>query len=69
MPEPGDMRPARIEKTTHDLVWEGVFLPLSRLVTAISTRLGPLHYLSIRRYLGIMFAALVLLLAMIGMIR
>jgi formate hydrogenlyase subunit 3/multisubunit Na+/H+ antiporter MnhD subunit len=62
MPAPGDMRPARIRKHRHDLVWEAIYLPLAQAVAGIAERLNALQFLTIRRYLGFVFAALVVLL-------
>jgi len=62
MPPPGDLRPARIDKHTHNLIWETVYLPLGSAVMAVAGRLNGLQYLTIRRYLAAVFAALVLLL-------
>jgi hydrogenase-4 component B len=66
MPPPGDMQPARIEKVRHDLAWEGIYLPLARFVAVASERLNALQFLTIRRYLGFVFAALVVLLMAIA---
>jgi hydrogenase-4 component B len=62
MPRPGETRPARITKTRHDLAWEWLYLPLGRAVLAVASRLNALQFMSIRRYLGFVFAALVVLL-------
>jgi hypothetical protein len=62
MPPPGDMRPARIEKQRHDRAWEAIYLPLAHCVEAVAERLNALQFLTIRRYLGFVFAALVVLL-------
>lgn len=66
MPPPGDLRPARIDVEIHDPIWEHSYAPLTALVIAISTRFNYLQYLTIRRYLGLVFGALVLLL--LGMV-
>ncbi len=62
MPEPGDNRPARITKTTHDLVWEMLYEPLAGLVMRIGTVMNRMQFLTIRRYLSFVFAALIVLL-------
>jgi formate hydrogenlyase subunit 3/multisubunit Na+/H+ antiporter MnhD subunit len=62
MPEPGDMRAASIVRHISDPVWDGVYMPLARTIGAVSERLNILQFLTIRRYLGFVFAALVLLL-------
>ena len=62
MPPPGDMAPARIEKTIHDPVWETLYAPIAGGVARAADLLNHLQFLTIRRYLGFVFAALVLLL-------
>ncbi|HEY1935376.1 MAG TPA: hydrogenase 4 subunit B [Acetobacteraceae bacterium] len=62
MPAPGDMAPARIEKTVHDPVWETLYAPIAGGVARAADLLNHLQFLTIRRYLGFVFAALVLLL-------
>jgi formate hydrogenlyase subunit 3/multisubunit Na+/H+ antiporter MnhD subunit len=66
MPPPGDLRPARLEVEIHDPIWERSYTPLTALVIALSTRFNYLQYLTIRRYLGLVFGALVVLL--LGMV-
>ena len=62
MPAPGEMRPARLEIGMVDLVWEFVYRPTASIVGAIATRLNHLQFLTIRQYLSVVLAALVLLL-------
>jgi hypothetical protein len=62
MPPPGDMAPARIVKTIHDPVWDSIYAPIAAGVTWAGDVLNYLQFLTIRRYLGFVFAALVLLL-------
>jgi hypothetical protein len=62
MPAPGDMAPARIEKSSHDLVWDTFYAPVARVVTATADTLNQLQFLTIRRYLAFVFLALVALL-------
>jgi formate hydrogenlyase subunit 3/multisubunit Na+/H+ antiporter MnhD subunit len=62
MPSPGDMSPARIEKVIHDPVWETFYTPIAGGVARAADVLNHLQFLTIRRYLGFVFAALVLLL-------
>jgi hydrogenase-4 component B len=66
MPEPGTLRPARLEVRLHDPVWEGAYLPAARLVAFLADRLNVLQFQTIRRYLSLMFAALVLLLLIVA---
>lgn len=67
MPPPGDLRPARFVLRIVDPAWEGLYLPLARGVWRLSGRMDALQYLSIRRYLGLVFGALVLLLLVLAL--
>ena len=62
MPEPGDPRPASHSVRTTDLVWHGLYLPIAAAVGALATRLNGLQFLTIRRYLSLVFLSLILLL-------
>ncbi len=62
MPPPGDASPARHEATTSDLAWRRIYDPLVALVDAGATRANALQFLTIRRYLSLVFGALILLL-------
>jgi hypothetical protein len=66
MPAPGDGRPARMTVTLHDLAWELVYDPVVRLVNFLAERLNHLQFLTIRRYLSLVFGALILLLLIIA---
>ena len=62
MPPPGDVAPARIEKSISDPVWDTLYAPIAAGVLRAADVLNHLQFLTIRRYLGFVFAALVLLL-------
>jgi hydrogenase-4 component B len=62
MPPPGDMAPARIEKHFSDVIWDAFYAPIAAGVWRASEILNHLQFLTIRRYLGFVFAALVILL-------
>ena len=62
MPPPGDMGPARIEHVIRDPVWDVFYAPVGAGVARAADLLNYLQFLTIRRYLGFVFAALVLLL-------
>jgi hypothetical protein len=66
MPPPGDGSPARLTVTMHDLTWEFIYEPIARLVNALAVRLNHLQFLSIRRYLSLVFGALVFLLLVLA---
>jgi hypothetical protein len=62
MPPPGATTPARIEKHIADPIWDTLYAPIAGAVGWTSQVLNHLQFLTIRRYLGFVFAALVLLL-------
>ena len=62
MPPPGDLSPARIEKRLHDPIWETLYAPIGGGVARAADVLNHLQFLTIRRYLGFVFLALVALL-------
>ncbi len=62
MPPPGDTAPARHEVTTEDLAWSRIYRPLIAAVGSATTRMNALQFLTIRRYLSLVFGSLILLL-------
>ncbi len=62
MPPPGATRAARFSTTRSDLVWDWVYRPLGDWVGRIAGALNVLQFLTIRRYLGFVFVALIVLL-------
>ena len=62
MPAPGDMRAARLTRFSRDLVWDGLYQPVANAIGATADWMNVLQFLTIRRYLGFVFVALVLLL-------
>jgi hydrogenase-4 component B len=69
MPQPGDPSPARLEVELHDTLWEGLYLPIVGWVNRAAESLNRLQFLTIRRYLTLVFTALVLLLVIVGIWR
>jgi formate hydrogenlyase subunit 3/multisubunit Na+/H+ antiporter MnhD subunit len=69
MPGPGDLRPARFAASWHDLIWDWLYQPAAALVERTAERLNFLRYLTIRRYLTMMFGALVSLLGVVALWR
>jgi hypothetical protein len=63
MPPPGDLRPARLSVVVVDHLWRVFYAAPGRAVLALSVRLNVLQFLSIRRYLVLIFGALVILLS------
>ena len=66
MPAPGDIGPARLRIELHDLVWERMYAPIAGAVAYASERLNRMQFLSIRRYLSLVFATLVGLLLVLA---
>lgn len=66
MPAPGDIRPARLRIELHDLIWERMYEPIAGAVGASSEKLNRLQFLTIRRYLSLVFATLVTLLLVLA---
>jgi formate hydrogenlyase subunit 3/multisubunit Na+/H+ antiporter MnhD subunit len=62
MPPPGDTRPARLHVELHDPVWDALYAPIADAVGFAADRLNRLQFLTIRRYLSLVFLALVTLL-------
>ncbi len=63
MPPPLDPRPARLEVRLVDRAMDRIYRPLTGLVLALADRLNPLQFLTIRRYLVLVFLVLVTLLS------
>jgi len=66
MPPPGDARPARLHVQLHDVLWDALYEPTARLVRFIAERLNKVQFLTIRAYLTLVFAALVVLLMILA---
>ena len=62
LPPPGDIAPARIEKHLRDPIWDVLYAPAATLVSRTADVMNVLQFLTIRRYLGFVFVALVVLL-------
>ena len=66
MPAPGEISPARLVVVTRDLPWEWLYRPIAFAVGELADRLNILQFLTIRRYLSLMFMALALLLIVVA---
>jgi hypothetical protein len=62
MPPPGDLRPARFAVALRDSAWDVIYTPLVAGVSFVAERMNHLQFLTIRRYLSLVFLALVVLL-------
>jgi hydrogenase-4 component B len=67
MPPPGDSRPARLVVALHDPIWEAIYLPLAAGIGIAAERLNRLQFLTIRQFLSLVFAALVVLLLVLAL--
>jgi hydrogenase-4 component B len=66
MPPPGDVGPARFRLEIHDPIWDVLYAPVGRAVSYAAGRLNQLQFLTIRRYLSLVFFALVALLLVLA---
>jgi hydrogenase-4 component B len=66
MPQPGETRAARLTITMRDLLWEWFYAPLVTALDWATEAVNALQFLTIRRYLTLMFGALVLLLSVVA---
>jgi formate hydrogenlyase subunit 3/multisubunit Na+/H+ antiporter MnhD subunit len=67
MPPPGSLEPARHTVVLRDLVWDGIYAPLVAGVSYAAGRINVLQFQSIRRYLGLVFLTLVVLLLVLAL--
>ena len=67
MPPPGDLRPARFMVDLHDPIWETIYLPIADAVAFVAERLNKFQFLTIQRYLSLVFFTLVLLLLVLAL--
>jgi hypothetical protein len=62
MPPPGDQRPARMRLHMHDVLWDVLYAPIGRAVGWVGVHSNRLQFLSIRKYLSLVFTLLIVLL-------
>jgi hypothetical protein len=67
MPPPGDLAAARLEVRLRDPIWDVLYVPLAGAVLAAADRLNPLQFQTVRRYLSLVFGALVALLLVLAL--
>jgi NADH:ubiquinone oxidoreductase subunit 5 (subunit L)/multisubunit Na+/H+ antiporter MnhA subunit len=68
MPAPGDTGAARLTVTLRDLVWETLYAPVGGSVWFAADILSHLQFLTIRKYLSMVFALLVFLLFLLMLV-
>jgi formate hydrogenlyase subunit 3/multisubunit Na+/H+ antiporter MnhD subunit len=66
MPRPGETRAGHFAVRVIDPAWRWAYGPLARGVAAASLRLNHLQFLTIRRYLTLVFCALIVLLIVVA---
>jgi formate hydrogenlyase subunit 3/multisubunit Na+/H+ antiporter MnhD subunit len=66
VPLPGQTRPARFTVELRDLVWDALYAPIAVGVGLAADRLNHLQFLTIRQFLSLVFAALVILLLVLA---
>ncbi|MEI6985018.1 MAG: hydrogenase 4 subunit B [Rhodospirillaceae bacterium] len=67
MPRPGELRPARIELSLNDPVWTMIYWPVVAVVHGAAGFVNRLRDLSIRQYLSLVYAVLILLLVVLAL--
>ena len=67
MPAPGSTAPARLTVEIRDLIWDALYAPIAVGITYATEKLNSLQFLTIRQYLSLVFAALVILLLMLAL--
>ncbi|HEX7060852.1 MAG TPA: hydrogenase 4 subunit B [Woeseiaceae bacterium] len=67
MPAPGDRRPARLHVDMTDVVWETFYAPVALAVNGVAQHLNRFQFLTVRRYLALVFLALVALLVVLAL--
>jgi formate hydrogenlyase subunit 3/multisubunit Na+/H+ antiporter MnhD subunit len=67
LPPPGDTGPARLAATLHDPIWEALYAPVASGISFAAERLNHLQFLTIRQFLSLVFAALVILLLVLAL--
>jgi formate hydrogenlyase subunit 3/multisubunit Na+/H+ antiporter MnhD subunit len=66
MPAPGESRAARLRVQLRDVLWDALYVPTAELVAFAADRLNRVQFMSVRAYLTLVFAALVVLLMVLA---
>jgi len=66
MPRPGEIRAGSFRLRVVDPAWHLAYGPLARMVTTVSMSLNRLQFLTIRRYLTLVFCTLIALLVVVA---
>jgi NADH:ubiquinone oxidoreductase subunit 5 (subunit L)/multisubunit Na+/H+ antiporter MnhA subunit len=62
MAPPGATSPSRFHVDVRDRVWDALYAPIAGIVSGIAEKLNLLQFLTIRRYLSLVFLSLIVLL-------
>jgi formate hydrogenlyase subunit 3/multisubunit Na+/H+ antiporter MnhD subunit len=66
MPQPGEIRAGHFTMRILDPAWRFAYGPVARSVTAVSVALNQMQFLTIRRYLTLVFCTLIALLVLVA---
>ena len=66
MPRPGEMRPGHFKVKVFDPAWRFAYGPIARAVLVAASKLNHLQFLTIRRYLTLTVATLIVLLLVVA---
>ena len=66
MPRPGELHPGSFRLRIIDPAWHFAYGPIARGVASIATSLNQLQFLTIRRYLTLVFCTLIALLVLVA---
>ncbi len=67
MPPPLSPAPARLAVEMRDLIWDALYAPIATVIGFTTDRINLLQFLTIRRYLTLVFAALIVLLLVVAL--
>ncbi|MGV7214386.1 hydrogenase 4 subunit B [Bradyrhizobium sp. UFLA05-112] len=67
MPPPSSPAPARLTVELHDLIWEALYAPIAKGIGFATEHINVLQFLTIRRYLTLVFVALIVLLLVVAL--
>ena len=69
IPQPGDMSAARFDVRMRDYAWDLLYAPVAVAVSGAADWFNRVQYFSIRRYLTLVFGALIFLLSVVALWR
>ena len=67
MPPPGSSVPARLVVDLHDPIWDALYAPIGKTIGFATEHINILQFLTIRRYLTLVFVALIALLVVLAL--